>query len=240
MQYTDCCLTVSQCVDRQIPAGGEGTSGTNYDETASGYSTMKRRNRTVTPGGTIMFLVYDPRGNVLSTYVGTNDTGAIEQNLAGTGTPNNMKLVTANEYDSGTSGGDGNPTKRTQSANGTTTRVTAMSYDFRDRRIDTDGDGEIDDFERLGYDNLDRVIRSDRYDTPVSGHLIARQETKFDDRGRTYQTIRSGVNPNTRTVGNSQSDHTWFDAARHVIKSLPAGSWQGSKPWESRESISSR
>ena len=238
MQYTDCCLTVSQCVDRQIPASGEGTSGTNYDETDYGNSAMKRRNRTVTPGGTITFLVYDPRGHVVSTYVGTNDTGAAEQNPAGTGTPNNMKLVTANEYDNGTSGGDGNPTKQTQSANGTTTRVTTMSYDFRDRRIDTDG--EIDDFERLGYDNLDRVIRSERYDTTVSGHLIARQETKFDDRGRTYRTIRDGVNPNTGAVGNALTDNTWFDAARHVIKSLPAGSWQGSKPWKSRESISSR
>ena len=61
-QYTDCCLSVSQRVYRLIPASGAGVSGTNYDETNYGYDVMKRRNRTVTPGGTITDLVYDVRG----------------------------------------------------------------------------------------------------------------------------------------------------------------------------------
>ncbi len=75
-QYTDCCLAASQRVYRKIPASGEGTSGTNYDQTNYGYTVMKRRNRTVLPGGEIAFVVHDVRGLVLKIYVGTNDNGA--------------------------------------------------------------------------------------------------------------------------------------------------------------------
>ena len=39
-----------------------------------------------------------------------------------------------------------------------TTRVTTYFYDFRGRRIATDG--EIDFYEKATYDNLDRVTRS--------------------------------------------------------------------------------
>ena len=55
-------------------------------------------------------------------------------------------------------------------------------------------------------------------------NLIARSETKFDDRGRVYQTIRYGVDPSTGNVGNALTDNNWFDAAGNLIKQLPAGS----------------
>jgi len=67
-----------------------------------------------------------------------------------------MKLVTENRYDGGLPGGDGNLTRQTDYVNGSVSRVTTLVYDFRNRLIDTDG--EIDAFERLCYDNLDRVI----------------------------------------------------------------------------------
>jgi len=53
--------------------------------------------------------------------------------------------------------------------------------------------------------------------------LIARSETKYDDRGRVYQTVRYGVNPATGTVGQSLADNTWYDASGNVIKQQPAG-----------------
>ena len=40
----------------------------------------------------------------------------------------------------------------------TTTRVTTFTYDFRGRRIATDG--EVDFYEKTTYDNLDRVGRN--------------------------------------------------------------------------------
>jgi len=104
----------------------------------------------------------------------------------------------------------------------TTTRVTTHSYDFRGRRIATDG--EVDFYEKRTYDNLDRVTKVDRHDTTSGGNLIARSETKYDDRGRIYQSVRHGVDPSTGTVGNALTDNTWFDAAGNVIKQQPAGS----------------
>ena len=131
-QYTDCCLAVSQCVYKLIPSSGTGSSGTNFDETSYGYDVMKRRNRTVTPGGTITDLVYDPRGNVIGTYIGTNDTGATPTDPTGGGASgNNMVLVTTNVFDGGVTGGDGLLTQVIQQVDATTTRSTAMIYDFQ-------------------------------------------------------------------------------------------------------------
>ena len=90
-----------------------------------------------------------------------------------------------------------------------------MTYDFRNRLIVTDG--EIDFYEVRYYDNLDRPIKTERYDTlgPVPdsssssssqssvsaiGNLIMRSVTNYDDLSRIYQSIvyRSGKVPPTR------------------------------------------
>lgn len=226
-QYTDCCLLASQRVYRLIPSSGEGVSGTNYDETNFGYDVMKRRNRVVTPGGTITDTVFDVRGQSVAVYVGTDDIGATDSDpTGGATTGNNMVLVTSNVIDGGAAGGDGNLTQQTQQVDATTGRVTAFAYDWRDRLLTTDG--EIDFFEKRYYDNLSRVTKTERYDTSESGHLIARSETKFDDLGRVYQSVRYGVAPATGTVGNSLVDKTWYDQSGNVVKSLPAGAnlWQ--------------
>ncbi len=74
------------------------------------------------------------------------------------------------------------------------------------------------------YDNLDRVVKTENYDTSISGNLIGRREVKFDDRGQAYQTIRYAVDPNTGDVGNSLIDNSWFDESGNPIMILPAGS----------------
>ena len=79
-----------------------------------------------------------------------------------------MVIVTANVYDNGADGGDGNLTQVTQYVDSTTTRVTAMGFDFRDRKIATDG--EVDFYEEVYYDNLNRVVETQRYDTTASGN----------------------------------------------------------------------
>lgn len=223
-QYTDCCLAASQRVYHTIPESGEGDPGTNYDETDFGYDVMKRRKRTVSPGGTITDLVFEPRGMAIATYVGTNDDGATPDDPTGGGLDpdNNMVIVTSNEYDGGVAAGDGNLTEVTQHVDGTTTRVTSMAYDFRNRNITTDG--EVDFFQKVYFDNLNRVVKTERYDTTALGNLIARSETNFDDRGRVFETIRYAVDPNTGDVGDSLTDNSWFDESGNVIKSHPAGS----------------
>ncbi|ADG66878.1 AmoP [Planctopirus limnophila DSM 3776] len=223
-EYTDCCLAAFQRIYHTIPTSGTGVSGTNYDQTTYGYDAMKRRNRTVTPGGTISFQVFDARGLVSATYIGTNDDGATEQDPTGGGVDpdNNMVVIISNQYDGGTDGGDGNLTEVTQHVDASTIRVTSYGYDWRNRQVTTDG--EIDYFAKKTYDNLDQVTLQQQYDTTILGNLIAQSETKFDNQGRTYQSIQYGVDPATGTIGNNLVSNTWYDASGNVVKSLPAGS----------------
>ena len=212
-QYIACCLLGSTRVYHTIPASGEGAPGVNYDQTDFGYDSSKRRNRSVSPGGTIRFDVLDTRNQVVSTYIGADDTGATETDPTGGGADpnNNMVLVTENQYDNGQAGGDGNLTRQTQYVSDSETRVTDFTYDWRSRRTTTDG--EMDFYEQVTYDNLDRAIETERYDTTSSGNLVSRQETLIDDRGRLYRMIRWAVDVSTGSVGNALVDDFWLDAA---------------------------
>ncbi|MEO8495591.1 MAG: RHS repeat-associated core domain-containing protein, partial [Planctomycetota bacterium] len=227
-QYIDFRLPVSTREYHTIPATGDGVQGTNYNQRDFGYDSMKRQNRQVTPGGTISFDVLDVRDRTIQTYIGTDDSGATESDPTGGGAPgNNMVQITGLQYDDGNDGGNSNLTQQTQYVDDSTTRVTSFEYDWRDRR--TTIDGEEDLFQKLTYDNLDHVVKTERYDTTASGNLVALSETRFDDRGRLYQSVRFGVDPATGSVGNSLTDNTWFDAAGNPIKQLPAGSSQFTK-----------
>ncbi|MFN0052358.1 MAG: RHS repeat-associated core domain-containing protein, partial [Planctomycetales bacterium] len=207
------------------PASGTGASGTNYDQTDFGYDVMKRQNRVVTPGGTITRTVFNSRGLPISSWIGTNDTGATSTDPTGGGASgNNMVQVSGVEYDGNAAGGDGNVTTHTAcvDSNSANNRVTTFTYDFRNRRTDTDG--EIDFYEQVCYDNVDRVVRKDRRDTTAAGNLISRTVVRFDDRGAVYQTATYAVDPATGAIGNALTSNTWRDGAGNVIKSLPAGS----------------
>ena len=135
---------------------------------------------------------------------------------------NNMVVITGNEFDGGSAGGDGNLTEQTQFVDGSDNRVTTFVYDFRNRR--TVVDGEINFFQKSYFDNLNRVTKSERYNTTEMGNLIARSETQFDDRGRVFRRIQYGVDPSTGSVGNSLTSNSWFDDSGNVIKDQPAGS----------------
>jgi RHS repeat-associated protein len=229
-QYTDCCFAGSQRVYKLIPTSGIGANGTNYDETDFGYDVMKRKNREVTPGGTITRTVFDAPGRPIATWVGTNDTGATSSNPAGSGAPNNMVQITGLVYDSGLAGGDSNVTQRTDfvDATGLNDRVTTFLYDFRNRQTDTDG--EINLYAKQYFDNLDRIFKKERYHTTLAGNLIMRGTMSWDDRaGRgaravPFQATKYAVDPTTGIVGNALTDNTWYDAANNIVKSLPAGS----------------
>ena len=85
-------------------------------------------------------------------------------------------------------------------------------------------DGELDYFEKRYYDNLDRVVKTERYDTTEQGNLIARSESFYDDRDRVYQTKRYAIDVSDGTVGNALVSNTWYDAVGNKIKEQPAGS----------------
>jgi RHS repeat-associated protein len=212
----------------RIPASGAGVVGVHYDEMLFGYDSVGRKNRTKDATGTIDRIVFDARSRAISTWTGTNDNGATDDDPTGGGAPgNNMVEVTGMVYDGGSDGGDDNLTRETEHVDASTTRVTDFEYDFRNRRIVTAG--EEDFYQELTYDNLDQVIRTDRRDTNGGGNLISRSETKFDNRSQVYQTLRYAVNPATGSIGNSLVDNTWHDAAGNVICTLHAGSETFSK-----------
>ena len=210
-----------------IPSSGSGGSGTNYNQTDYGYDELDRRNRIKTPGGTITRTVFHPMGWPLENWVGTDDTGATDSNPAGSGAPNNMVLVSANEYDNGEAGGDGNLTQITLYENATDTRVTVFGYDFRNRQLTVAG--EVDFYEVRRFDNLDRITKVDRRDTNAAGPLVSRQITKFDNRGRVYQTYRYGVSPQTGVVSYGLVDNSWYDPSGNLLKQLNAGNLLSTK-----------
>ncbi len=221
-QYTDCCLLSGQRVYHTIPSSGSGSPGTNYDETTYGYDSMRRRNRTVAPGGTIRFDVFDVRNQLVESYAGTDDTGATESDPTGGGASgNDMVLMVAMQYDGGSDGGDGNLTRQTEHVDASTTRVTDYAYDWRNRQTETDG--ELDFFEKRVYDNLDRVTRVDRHDTNGSGNLVSRHDTAFDNRGYVYRTTHHAVDRDTGNVTGQQVEDFTYDISGNLVHQEPAG-----------------
>ena len=218
----------SQRVYYAIPtssSSSSGSAGVNYNETEYGYDVMGRASRVQTPRGTVMRLVYHPRGWVLGEWVGTDDAGATDADPTGGGTTgNNMVQISGFAYDSGSAGLDGNLTTLTQYQDSTSgnNRVTTYNYDFRKRKINETG--EINVYIAYTYDNLDRVTIVQNYDTNASGHLIGKSARNYDNLGRVYQSIRYAVNPSTGAVGNSLTDNVWYDPLRRVAMTLSAGS----------------
>jgi RHS repeat-associated protein len=193
-----------------IPTSGNGTSGTNYNQTSFGYNSMLRQNKVTSPGGTITKVDFNAMGWLTARFVGTNDSGG-----------GNMVQTEARQYDGNTSGGDGNLTKLTLLPEGATgpQRVTNLVYDWRNRLATVTG--EEDFYESYTSDNLDRRIKTERRKTGSSGALGWIVENKFDPRGRVYQIARQGTAGGS---GPTLTDNFYFDAAGNLVRNHPAGS----------------
>jgi YD repeat-containing protein len=224
-QYDTQHRSISSRVYFLIPSSGTGTVGTNYGQINYGYDALERQNRVVDAGGTITRTVWTCLQWVDSKWVGTNDTGATDSNPAGAGSPNNMVIITQNQYDSGDDGGDGNLTQQTQylSATSGDTRITNFGYDFRDRRTSmTDAIGR---YTVYLYDNLGRSYEIDGYNVS-GGTLFSKNTTSYDDRNRVYQTSIFAVDPVTGTLGNALIGNTWYDASGNTIQQIAPGAGQ--------------
>jgi RHS repeat-associated protein len=136
---------------------------------------------------------------------------------------NNMVLVTANQYDGGAAGGDGNLTQVTQYASDVDTRVTQYGHDFRDRR--TSMTDALNRYTAFTYDNLDRLTQTQWYASP-GGTLIDQSATNYDDRNRPYQRITYAVDPSSGTVVNALTANNWYDASGNLIQAIEAGDGQ--------------
>ncbi len=193
-----------------IPGSGNGSTGTNYNETQFAYNSMLMLNKVTSPGGTIDKTEYTPMGWISALNTGTDDSG---------GGGDNMQTVEEREYDGNAAGGDGTLTRVKRYESGGAYRITTYGYDWRNRR--TSADGEIDFYESYAYDNLSRLTVTERRDTNAAGALGWSTENKYDTRGHIYQTMQQGSNGSS---GNSLTDNFWRDESGNLIRKKQAGS----------------
>ena len=204
-----------------IPTSGAGTSTGNYSETAWQYGIDARRLRELTPGGTIRRWTYDVRKRVTGLWIGTDDTGATEQDPSDGGS-NDMRQVEGYQYDNGGVGSNKVTELRLPvDANISNDRVLSFAYDWRNRLTSVTGD--LNQRNEYQLNNQGRVTRVEERNG-TGGILLGRMDIFYDLLGRIYRITRFAVNVSDGTVGNGLSSNRWYDASGNLIKLAPPGS----------------
>jgi len=199
-----------------------GTLGVHFYRMLVNYDLKGRQDRVQDWTGTITRTVYDSRDRVSSSWMGTDDTPTTGDwsptNTAGT----NLVKVSSNEYDSN-GVGDGNRTRSSLFTSALNSLDTLYQYDFRDRgtnQLGPDGVGL-----RRTYDNLDHVVVMEIYAdgnsnfTLEAAELRRKTETRFDEKGKVYQTVVHQVDPATGTIGNRRTTNHTYNARGLSIRS---------------------
>jgi hypothetical protein len=224
-----------------------GTANTHYYRTEYGYDAAGRRDRTVSPTGTIYRDVYDGRGRLVSQWVGLDDTPT-----TGVWSPNNtagtdLVQVRAYEYDQG-GVGDGNLTQIIEYPGlDAAPRVLQLRYDWRNRLVTVKAGVEEQESEEvnrpllfLEYDNLGQAVVRELYDgdgvmladsngdggpdRPELSRLRSRSIHHWDELGRVFRTQGFSVDPVSGVVSSQAlvSD-TWYDRRGLVVKTVVPG-----------------
>ena len=150
--------------------GAMGSDTANFYQTQYGYNDDGLLDSTETPNGTIYISVYDSYGDVLSDWVGTNDTPSSGEWSPSNNTgSSNMVEVDSYQYDNG-GVGDGNLTQETDyPQDGASNSVTDYFYDWRDRLVaEQTGVGSSSTTNApiiyTTYDNLNEATETQVYD----------------------------------------------------------------------------
>ncbi|MGC3967595.1 MAG: RHS repeat-associated core domain-containing protein [Pirellulales bacterium] len=223
--------TIARRVYYSVPSCGDGTATDHYDETRYGYDAGGRRNRVVSPDGTVTRTVFDALGRSIATWVGTDDWGATDAdpsggNYPGPGTTsNNMRPVSSQAYTPYCACPD--PAVVTQYVDNLSLndRVTTYHQDFRNRL--TAIEGEENFYERRIYDNLNRLIQINRFDGPPNHpttptNFLTETKAYFDDRDNVYLLERYAVSGGAVQSEKIQEDN-WYDAAGNLVRQVPMG-----------------
>ena len=218
----------------QIPASGLGFRNEHYYETATGYDSMNRVNRSVSRDGTINRTVFAAPGDFAETWIGSNDAGATTNDPGNGGSDgNNMKLVEAYQYDDGNAGGNRNLTKTTRPVDDSAAneREIDTAYDWRNRPIDVrTSDGTTLFIAVTAYDNLDSAISTTGYHTSVANaSRISFTETTYDSRQRPFKEKTHGVDPANGNLTNALIADTCYDEDNNIIKQTTAGQTSAAK-----------
>ena len=195
-------LLTSTAVYYAIPSSGMGTASTggneasaNYDQTQYGYDPLGRAEWTETPNGTITWNQMDVNGDVLSTWVGTDDVPTYDWNgdgvhnsadfaawlatgPSGTQGPSGTNMV---EVSSATYDADSDLTQSTDyQYNGAasvwygsapTARVTDNYYDWRDRLVETKS-GVLLQYKSGKWQEDDTAELADNVQRPITYYVL--------------------------------------------------------------------
>lgn len=235
--FSDQSLLLATCAYHTIPSSDrevdqnpvQGFKDEYYLESGYGYDAQDRRNKTVSPGGTIMREVLDARGLVMERWVGTNDVGATDTNPAGSGPANgnNMVKVLANTYNDGQVDNPGSLIAERRPFNDTSAddQVITYDYDFRGRRVlTTTSDGIHVLIQAKAYDNQDNPVSSTSYHTAVAdANRTTHQTVALDALERPYLQQNYGVNQSTGALTYPLKIESWYDPRGLVIKTVQPG-----------------
>jgi len=206
----------------------KGAPDTHYAQTTYGYDVMDRQNRVVDPSGTITRTYFDARGQVLSRWVGTDDTGMPDEEPEEQPAGVDMLKVETLTYDEDT----GLLIQHDRHVDGSTVRSEFFRYDEFDRLIRHQrGTGDSAILETYEYDRQNRVTRTLRFHgltadmevppTETHANFLGQQVRSFDTRGLVYKEVAHSADPDT-TPG--LTTERWFDASGNVIKAKAPGS----------------
>ncbi|MBM4017216.1 MAG: hypothetical protein FJ288_02640 [Planctomycetes bacterium] len=196
-----------------------GEEGTNFLRTEYAYNARGLPARTEDPAGVIRRTIHDALGRTESEWIGTDDTPTCgEWPTCTEGT--DMVKTALYVYDDG-GVGDGNLTQSLVFVADGVSYATDYNYDWRDRRTDTRGPDKV--ATHVIYNNLGEVTDTCTYaDADVdfvidSCELRGWTETRFDDRGRVYQTQVHEVS-STGVIGGHLTSDVWYNKRGLVMK----------------------
>ncbi|MEM6391319.1 MAG: LamG-like jellyroll fold domain-containing protein [Planctomycetota bacterium] len=133
----------------------------------------------------------------------------------------NLKLIASMQYDDGNGGGLSNLTSTTAHLDSDPSRITRHLYDFRGRRVITDGEETL--YTTTTYDNLSRVTQTTSRNTTAAGKLEAQTDTAYDDRNRVYRTTVHGIDPTDGSLSGQLVGNNTYDPAGNLIHQTNPG-----------------
>lgn len=235
--YSDEGLLLAACAYHTIPSSDRevdqnpvlGFKNDNFLETAYGYDVQDRRNKTVSPGGTITRVVLNARSLVTEQWIGTNDIGATDTNPAGSGPPsgNNMVRTLSNTYNSGQVDNPGSLLEEHRPFSDTSgdEQVITYDYDFRGRCVlSTTNDGIRDLLQATTYDNQNNLVSSTSYHAAVDdANRTAYYTSALDALARPYLQQAYGVNQSNGALTYPLKTESWYDPRGLLIKTVQPG-----------------
>jgi YD repeat-containing protein len=207
-----------------VPGSGAGSEGTNYDATRYAYDDAGRRIRTKEPTGTIRRSTFDLFGRVTASSIGTNDNGLPAGESSGS---SNMVTTETREFDTGSSGLNGNLTTVARYYDSSNHNDTTFKYDYRGRRI-----VELSPLAPFTLNKLDNMGRSiavgqyssssglDETDDPTSltTNRMALNQTFFDERGQVWKSQRHKIDDADGSDDDNLQTLNWYDDRGRLIK----------------------